>query len=343
MVSRRAGFTLLEVILALALSTLLVGMIVLAVRLNLRLLDAGREEVEEAQLARALLTQVASDLRGAVAYNPLDAASMLPDTMGDAADLADAAADAGLDTESLDTDSLDTDIAEDRVTGLADSAAPRSKPGLFGNQYELQVDVARLPRMDQLLSLATAASEGVALDVPTDVKTVLYYVAAAPSSADGTVQTESDVPTGLFRVELDRAMAAYASDQGTFTLDDVQREPIASEVAAVEFRYYDGYNWQTEWDSIEYGGLPMAVEVAIAMQPKSTQLPTAQSAYLAATPQQVPRIYRLLVHLPVAEPIDVDSGQLDTSTDETDSSSSSSDSGFSGGSSADSSDSTGGG
>lgn len=62
----RNGFTLLEVIVALALAALLFALIGMTVGIYLRLADAGRAEVEEAQLARALLQRMADDLRGAV-------------------------------------------------------------------------------------------------------------------------------------------------------------------------------------------------------------------------------------------------------------------------------------
>jgi type II secretory pathway pseudopilin PulG len=62
----RKAFTLLEVILALALATAVVAVLGSTVAVQLRLFQSGRAAVEEAQLARALLRRMADDLRSAV-------------------------------------------------------------------------------------------------------------------------------------------------------------------------------------------------------------------------------------------------------------------------------------
>ncbi len=69
--ARPAGFTLLEVILALALTALVLVILGMAVDFHLRALDNGRSHVEEAQLARAVLQLIADDLRSAVRPNPI--------------------------------------------------------------------------------------------------------------------------------------------------------------------------------------------------------------------------------------------------------------------------------
>ncbi len=73
------GFTLLEVVLALALAALVLYTLTLAVGLHLRMADAGRTDVEEAALARALLRRIADDLRGAVRYDPTAAEAVPSD------------------------------------------------------------------------------------------------------------------------------------------------------------------------------------------------------------------------------------------------------------------------
>ena len=67
--SARSGFTLLEVLLTLGLSGLLMLIVGLAIDLHLRILRTGRAEVEQAQLARAILRRISQDLHNAVQYN----------------------------------------------------------------------------------------------------------------------------------------------------------------------------------------------------------------------------------------------------------------------------------
>ncbi|MBX3414096.1 MAG: hypothetical protein KF708_15520 [Pirellulales bacterium] len=62
----RSGFSILEVLLALALSTALLAGLFSALSLFMRSFDSGRTHVEEAQLARSLLRQISRDLRRAV-------------------------------------------------------------------------------------------------------------------------------------------------------------------------------------------------------------------------------------------------------------------------------------
>lgn len=42
---------------------------------------------------------------------------------------------------------------------------------------------------------------------------------------------------------------------------------LAPEVAAINFRYFDGMMWQQVWDSDAVGRLPRAVEVTVILAP----------------------------------------------------------------------------
>ena len=66
----RKGFTLLEVILALGLTTVTVTLMGMAIQVNLEVADKSQDEVAGAKLARALFQQIADDLANAVPYQP---------------------------------------------------------------------------------------------------------------------------------------------------------------------------------------------------------------------------------------------------------------------------------
>ena len=59
---RRAGYTLLEVVLAMTIGAVLMAGLYTALELTLRHAQAGREKVEQATLARSLFTRVAGDI-----------------------------------------------------------------------------------------------------------------------------------------------------------------------------------------------------------------------------------------------------------------------------------------
>ncbi len=298
----RPGFTLLEVILSLALAALVFVALAMAIDIHLRVADVGRTKVEEAQLARTLLVKIADDIRGAVRYQPMDAESLLSE-LTDMAELPDGAEELagqmGVDLPDMDD--------EDRTSDLSEADSIPAMPGLYGNQHQLQVDISRLPRLDQFeQELATATGSSVT-DRLSDVKTVAYYV---------TRQADLQEQGGLVRRELDRAVTAWAEEQGTLVDMELEHqlsgEPLAPEVAAIEFRYFDGGQWHEEWDSVERGGLPLAVEIGIALLPpqhRDTWFASEPSDEDAFEENEELHVYRLIVHLPLAE--DTSSGELD--------------------------------
>ncbi len=306
----RYGLTLFELVIALALSALIMVAIGMAIDLHLRTLDTRRNQVEESQLARAVLRLIAEDLRNAVQYKAIDFSSveeLAGAGMGDTSGLDDASGDMG----EVPADDTGGEVpAEEGTEDIATSIAPPTIPGLYGNQYELQVDVSRLPRVDQYDP--TLGADGVSItDIPSDVKTVSYYLlsdtsgettSAAISDTMG-IATSTTGSTGLVRRQLDRAVTKWAEVNGDYGLVDTVGETIAPEVVWLEFAYFDGTEWLLEWDSDEIGGLPLAVEIVIGIAPATSTAQTSVTGMLtetSATDEEM-SVYRLVVHLPVSE------------------------------------------
>jgi hypothetical protein len=114
--------------------------------------------------------------------------------------------------------------------------------------------------------------------MPSDVKTIGYYVQSPRSDGvqDSLGQlsqqaamlnsgTAAVANGGLVRRSVDRAVTQYSYEMGQS--DQLLRtgELIAPEVLAVEFQYFDGTTWQTQWDGSQQG-LPQVVKITIAMQ-----------------------------------------------------------------------------
>ncbi len=70
--SRVRGFTLLEVILALALSVFIVGAISSAIQLYLVTLTRQQKEIEQKQIVRSVIMMINNDLRSAIQYKTED-------------------------------------------------------------------------------------------------------------------------------------------------------------------------------------------------------------------------------------------------------------------------------
>ncbi len=307
---RRAwGFTLLEVILSLALVTLVLAAMGAATVFHYRAVESAKARLAEAQLARAVLERMAQDIRGAVPYDPVNFAQLIPGlvTRTSQSDLADAAAAAGLDASMLFSDGGDSlsEMGQDFASG----ALPHSVPGLYGEIDWIQVDVSRLPRPDQLQSEIFLAADGMLIDRVSDVKTVTYFILDPAEASGYTIASTPGVTGfeqqgGLVRRELDRAVTAYLAETGELDQIDNTLQPIAPEVEAVEFAYFDGSSWMDSWDSDLQGTLPTAVEIRLYVRPaesrRNTAAWTGTSVAGSSTDAGDLRMYRTVVHLPAA-------------------------------------------
>jgi prepilin-type N-terminal cleavage/methylation domain-containing protein len=303
---RFGGFTLLELLLALALTGIVLYAVAVAVDLNMRLFHKRRSSIEQSQLARTLLRIIADDIRNSVASYEQDLSGvekLLEDSAQAAADDATGglASDLGLDVNSLlEEDSLNT-------TDLAAGEAIPDVPGIYGNQYELQIDVSRLPRIEEYQQLLAVDPAIALLDLPSDVKTVTYFVqdlglalsaeSIGPAPALGVSQEQS----GLVRREMDRSVTQWALENGNITGIQQNGDVIAPEVVGLELGYFDGYEWRTEWDSEVEGGLPVAIQIILVMQP-----PAGPSTVLepGIVNESTLTYYRSVVRIPTGRPVE---------------------------------------
>lgn len=264
------GFTLLEVILALALGAILLAMLGTAMQVYLRATGVGRAQIQSAQLARALLSRIADDLRSSIQYEKFDgtgaakalaksASASLPEGVSaEDADKALAEAGASSDSKTSDPAAAETE-AEDPV-----------RPGVYGAIDYVQVDTGAAAQRPDSPRAAAA----------TGLRTVTYFLETG----------------GLYRRDTDRAAALWDPQQsaGGVQADD---ELLAEEVTALEFYYFDGAEWLSEWDSTTSEGLPLAVEIVLTL----TETPDPAKP---VKPGDIPTetIYRQVVRLPAAKP-----------------------------------------
>lgn len=325
---RRRGVTLLELLLALGLAALLLGILFAAVGFQLKMVDTRRTDVEQSQLARSLLRRMADDIKSTVAFDPVDfsavsqlaaAGSNNPTALA-GQDEADGDEMGGMPGDEADGDELPEDGTTETTEAIATSVVPPTVPGLYGNQFQLQIDVTRLPRIDEYQAMQ---SGGFVYDRPGDVRTVAYYLddgtvaqrSAASSLAPVAGVLASSTPRGLVRRSLNRAVTAYAAQSGNTGGLEVAAELIAEEVVALEFRYFDGFTWYTAWDSDAMGGLPVAVEIAMALARVDEDLPaegaTARGVSVNSVAEEV-TVFRLVVRIPAARPAVDNSGTAAT-------------------------------
>lgn len=309
--SHPSGFTLLEVLLASGLSVILMVGLVGAIQFYLIQVDGSKSSIEQAQLARAVIRTIENDLRNAIWKNDIDFTSveqLAADNLASGAgDLSGMAAQAGIDP-AMAADAL----AGSTTENIASSTVLPTMIGLYGNSTELQVDISRVPRIDEYDPQYTSIISREIGDIPSDIKTVTYFLLqpGVNSLNHGTVGDAgiTEEQFGLVRRELDRAVTQYAMNEGNAPNLDASAEILAPEVSFLAFRYFDGLGWLDEWDSEAMGGLPMAVDVMIAVRDsQSTEALQAEDPSLMPMDDDgnpVGQIYRRLIRIPIAKPFE---------------------------------------
>jgi hypothetical protein len=247
----RAGFTLLEVVLAIGLCGAVMALLATAIDLYLVRVDTSRTQVETAELGRALLTKIADDLRAA-RYSSATAAS--PPTGG-----------------GTDTSGSGTSGSGSGGSGLGATTA--TDLGIFGTLTEMRIDRAAERSWRQV---TVPSTELTTTADPNDLPmTVEYYFEegrtmksgdlAAGGIADSTTLAGY---TGLYRRQTPSAAMAAASALTGGSSASESEEPaelLAPEVVQLTFRYSDGAAWFEEWDSATQQKLPAAVEITVSL------------------------------------------------------------------------------
>ena len=118
----------------------------------------------------------------------------------------------------------------------------------------------------------------------------------------------------------DRLVINYGTLYGGSSEVGTTEQLLAPEATAIEFRYFDGTEWLTEWSSSDRSAVPVAVEILLTL--RAPDEAAAGTTWLVASPT-VPQeqTYRLLVHLPAGQPSSAGDSSLATESTSGDASS----------------------
>ncbi|MDR2115156.1 MAG: type II secretion system protein GspJ [Planctomycetaceae bacterium] len=239
------GFTLLELLLALALFVVLIGMLWNIISLFSKTQTQGTRLAERSQLVRSLAQLLEDDLKAAI-QDPIHP--------------------------------LENSIGDDDVRRF----------GLSGSSQMLRIDVIEINPFVTVTPQPRQALFGEIQNVTpraAELKTVFYDF----QQSNGFTRREIDFETPDINAQ---------SIEGT----NLQ----APEVVGCRFRYYNGLTWSDSWESLEYGGLPVAIEVTLHTLP----LAEAKRYHREATPNEninsavlrlhfsLPVLSRIVVYLP---------------------------------------------
>ncbi|MCO8121979.1 type II secretion system protein GspJ [Stieleria sp. TO1_6] len=314
--SPRGGFTLLELFLTLSMAVVLMTLINSAFTFYARDMDRSDADMRQTMLASALMQMIEDDLRASLHPEPLDTAALeelLSKTASSASGMSGGGGGGGagggeeMSDEDMSAAGMDDTEAEEETstTATLDSgSAVLVTPGVIGNQYQIQIDTSRLPRLEEY-AVMMDMDPGNMTDVPSDLKTISYFVQPEGSGGVDDPLAQFDATSagqsgGLVRRSLDRSANAFASLSGGLSSLGETGELLAPEVTGLEFSYWDGVTWQLQWNSDELGELPLAIKIQMAMAGQ----PNADDT----EPQ--PRIFQHIVRLPLAKYIEEEDEEL---------------------------------
>lgn len=272
----RRGFTLIEFLISVAICMILMAGLYFAVDIQTRSTRVGREVVEEAMLARAVLDLVARDIepavtvvqpfrfrKGTVAYGTSTTASS-EDSNGSssASGTATSASGSGSGSStsgqtgssgsSSGSGASSTDSSTEETTSVYGPAL--IPPGVVGFPESLTLYIRRDPRLDEQGGPAAGVHRITYGLIPSD-------------SEEGSGQG-----LGRWEIKLAQSELGLNADQAP-PVD--QFELVAPEVKSVRFKYHagDGGDWLEQWDSRATGsdevtpqGPPRAIRIEMDIQ-----------------------------------------------------------------------------
>lgn len=280
------AFTLFEMILAIALSVALVSLIGTAINLYLTRVDRSRTQVEEAQLARALLAKIADDLRAATIYQPQDVSTLaqlvasgtpfdvdsIDQPSGSGGGGAGGASTGASGTGGSTGSGAGTSGGSGSSSGSGTSLGTQSNSslggetdltmplGLNGTLEELYVDATRLPRREELFATITGY---------TNAPTGMQADALATGTGTGTMASlgplrPNDLKTVRYFIRQGQSMGQPAVATSTATPTLPGAEPLVGGLVRQEIpRLFRVWAEQTGNSAVlESGQTLLAPEVA---------------------------------------------------------------------------------
>lgn len=277
--TRRRALTLLEMVLTFAIAMVVLLALFMIMQSQYNHAQAGREVVDEAGLARGILTGIASDISGSL--GPVDPRFLPNGILPNNANAPPTGGMAAVAAASNATPAATPTGAGASTPTAANSAAGSSTPtsssassstgmtpapfnvGVKGDAKWLVLSVNRAPAA---LIASPKASVNDNSIVSSDLRSLTYWLVDGMGLAknETSAVTGDDAPTGE---------PSYS---------DPQRYVFAPEVVDIEFKYFDGVEWLTSWDGGQLGGddgnTPIGPPLAIRIRLKLRRGPAAGAA-----------------------------------------------------------------
>lgn len=304
--SSRSAFTLLEVLLALALGGILIAAIWTGLGMFWKYSEAGRETSDQLQIARAVFVAFQRDLRAATqpdaAANATNATSSTTSPTTTATSMSATSATNSTNTNSSTSSSSNSTSGSSNTT----SATPTVPipPLLVGDSQSLVFQAVVPQPLEQATQTATVT--GAAPPPRRDLQWIGW---SATGKLPVNLATQAVIPpppameqsdglTHLLRWQNDLTSDATSGGATAASVLPVPPEPIP-EVRRFLLHYYDGIKWYDNWDSDLMSGLPIAVEIEIEVASSVAINAERESARKYKPQAAQTRTFKTMIPLPL--------------------------------------------
>jgi prepilin-type N-terminal cleavage/methylation domain-containing protein len=217
--TRRRAFTLLEIVLALSIGVLLMTAVYFALDIYLQATKAGRTQIDQSSVARAVIKRISSDVT-------VNLATLPPLSPPSGNKGGGGGGGAAMSTAS--------------TTTPAANASTNNTPFLFnlgvqGDQNTLTLYVSKVSKSNVMMSTdGTPPPNDQPLD--SDLRRITYWLVTDGNKL-GLARQEVRMVTSLDEIN---NLPPNVSDAGTMV--------FAEGVVSATFEYFDGTTWQPSWD-----------------------------------------------------------------------------------------------
>jgi|GEM_PF-1098184 len=255
------ALTLLEVIIAVALISVLLGSMATFFWQVVQARDMAAQAADRMQIARQVLDRVGVELRGCIGAEeigfPLEQQIvedeylegeediLRPDEVAEIEEEDDALAEEGASP---------ADLAELLSQG---ASASGMTPLLIGNRRNITFLTARLPASHQYEFISPDEEPPPAQH---DLTLVSYWLWTDP---DETTEEGGPVIGGIMRTEkktLNQFLVEFDDPL------DIRNDLWSPELGYLEFRYFDGVEWDVKWDVTKGNSLPQLIQVTVGFE-----------------------------------------------------------------------------
>lgn len=337
--SHRAAYTMLELMIAVGLTSLLMIALFAAMQQYFSLQLDSNEEITRQQIARSLLRQMTRDIQSVVFVKKLandetsgtstsvsagsssgSASGSSSSTSGSSGNSTSGSSTSGSGTSSgMSSSSSSTGSTSSSSTSSSSSLDGNSygqssidpetvmttyTNGLVGTATDLQLFVSR---PDKSLSYVASQDLTSTSQRSSDLMIIRYLM--AQSGGGGLASAIADKesigtefgPIGIAKLEGDLFGLSTAVETSEESPQLAASKLLAKEVSGLQFRYYDGLSWQESWDSNALNEMPKAIEIILTLR---NQEDAGDSFSDDVTdPYALPETtHRMVVPIPVAEP-----------------------------------------